>query len=78
MKERRLNTIFRRKMWINLFFEVPIKKKLEESQCPETPCLRHFFAGNDQHAFLLYPNSGVDRNGFMFQFRLLIQKKNEA
>jgi hypothetical protein len=27
---------------------------------------------------LLYPINGVDRNGFMFQFSLLIQKKNEA
>jgi hypothetical protein len=51
------------------------QKKSCGSQCHETPCLRYFFAGNDQQFILLYPNNGVAHIGFMFQFRLLNKKK---
>jgi hypothetical protein len=63
-------------MWISLFPEGLRKKNLVEVNAMKRPVYGTFLPATINHAFLLYPNSGVACIGFMFQFRL--HKKNEA
>jgi hypothetical protein len=55
--------------------EGPVKKILEKTNAMKCPVYGTFVAATINISFLLYPNNGVDRNGFMFQFRGLIRKK---
>jgi hypothetical protein len=66
-------------MWINLFSERLRKNKFDKANALKRPVYGTFLPATINTWFLLYPINGVDCNGFMFQFRLLIQKKkNEA
>lgn len=65
------------KLWKILFFLSHFKKSFYQANLLKCPVYGHLLGATSTGLLLLYPKSGVDGNGGIFQFSLLI-KKNEA